>query len=314
VPIERGAHILPQLRAEHSFDYDRAVRGLQLAAWGMFKKVVIADRLAVVVNTVYSAPDGRSPAQLTVATVFFAFQIYCDFSGYSDIALGSAEVLGVRLVQNFKRPYLAASIAEFWKRWHISLSSWFRDYVYIPLGGSRAGGWAHTRNVLATFLLSGFWHGASWNYILWGGYHGLLLAVTRPFDALERERRGWGRLITAAQIAVMFVLTNIGWLLFRETSLPYLVKWLTLSPWASSALERDAALYLFLVTAIYSVPLWLHSAYVAWAPAVHERLTRWGNAGVWAWSGAQALVTTAMGLVILLLRSRTSLDFIYFQF
>ena len=312
-PIERAARLLPKLERPRVFSAAVARDALVLMVWGFFKKLVIADNVGVIANKVF-ALDSPGFWLLWTGVFAFAIQIYADFSAYTDIARGSARWLGIDLMVNFDHPYLARSPRDFWRRWHISLSSWFRDYVYIPLGGSRRGAWAHARNVLATFLLSGFWHGASWNYILWGGYHGLLLAVTRPFDALEKERRGWGRLVTAAQIAAMFVLTNIGWLMFRETNLHYLVKWFTLSPWASSPPEREAALYLFAVTTLYSVPLWIHSAFVTWSPAINARLERWGGRGVYAWAGAQAAATATMGLVILLLRSRTSLDFIYFQF
>jgi D-alanyl-lipoteichoic acid acyltransferase DltB (MBOAT superfamily) len=312
-PIERAARLLPKLEQPRVFSPAVARDALVLMTWGFFKKLVIADNVGVIANKVFAL---ESPGFWLLWSGVFAFavQIYADFSAYSDIARGSARWLGIDLMVNFDHPYLARTPRDFWRRWHISLSSWFRDYVYIPLGGSRGGAWAHARNVMATFLLSGFWHGASWNYILWGGYHGLLLAVTRPLEALERERRGWGRLVTIAQVAVMFVLTNIGWLLFRETNLHYLVKWISLPPWGTSPADREAALYLFAITAIYSVPLWLHSAWAAWAPAVHERLARWERRGVGVWAGAQAVATAVMGLVILLLRSRTSLDFIYFQF
>ena len=168
-PIERPQNLLHQFYAEHCFDYRRVTDGLKLMLWGMFKKVVIADRLAIAVNQVYGNPHDYTGVPLIVATVFFAFQIYCDFSGYSDIAIGAAQVMGFRLMDNFNRPYFSKSIAEFWKRWHISLSTWFRDYLYIPLGGSRTKTWRWQFNLFITFLASGFWHGANWTYIIWGG-------------------------------------------------------------------------------------------------------------------------------------------------
>ncbi len=224
-PIERGSHILPQFHAEHRFDYDRVVRGLQLAAWGMFKKVVIADRLAVVANNVYNDLGSHSPAHMVIATVFFAFQIYCDFSGYSDIAIGSAQVLGVQLVRNFNRPYFASSIGEFWRRWHISLSSWFRDYVFIPLGGSRVRVPRWYLNLMITFVVSGLWHGAKWTFVLWGALNGLYLvaelALARPAAVLAHALRldrapGAQR---ALQIGWTFSLTCFAWVFFRANSL-----------------------------------------------------------------------------------------------
>jgi D-alanyl-lipoteichoic acid acyltransferase DltB (MBOAT superfamily) len=224
-PIERGEHILPQFHARHDFDESRVVRGLQLATWGMFKKVVVADRLAVVANTVYNNLGGHSPAHVVIATVFFAFQIYCDFSGYSDIALGSAEVLGVKLVQNFNRPYFSASIGEFWKRWHISLSSWFRDYVYIPLGGSRVSMPHWYVNLFLTFLISGLWHGAKWTFVIWGALNGLYLIaellLSRPAATLARAIRldRTPRLQRALMVAVTFSLTCFAWIFFRANSI-----------------------------------------------------------------------------------------------
>src|SRR5262249_46023599 len=152
----------------HHFDYERVTNGLKLIAWGLFKKTVVADRLALFVNPVYASPERFSGPILALGTVLFAFQIYCDFSGYSDIAIGSARVMGFRLMRNFDRPYTAWSVAEFWRRWHISLSTWFRDYVYIPLGGNRVPALRWTIAIMIVFLLSGLWHGANWTFVVWG--------------------------------------------------------------------------------------------------------------------------------------------------
>ncbi len=176
-PIERSRHLLPQFYVEHKFSYDRIKYGLQQMLWGFFKKVVIADRLAIVVDGVYNNLDDYSGISLLIATIFFAFQIYCDFSGYSDIAIGSARVMGFELIDNFKRPYFSKSISEFWRRWHISLSTWFRDYLYIPLGGNRVVKWRWYYNLFITFLVSGFWHGANWTFLVWGGLHGAYLII-----------------------------------------------------------------------------------------------------------------------------------------
>ena len=171
-PIERSTRLLPQLVQKYNFDYDRVSDGLKLMLWGFFKKVVIADRVAVIVNQVYNNPSEAAGLPLLIGTYLFAFQIYCDFSGYSDIAIGVAQVFGINLMQNFRRPYFAKSIRDFWQRWHISLSTWFRDYLYLSLGGNRTTRWRWYYNIMIVFLISGLWHGANWTFVIWGGLHG----------------------------------------------------------------------------------------------------------------------------------------------
>ncbi|MGE0267465.1 MAG: MBOAT family protein [Candidatus Omnitrophota bacterium] len=183
-PIERSTNLLPQFHQKFEFDYERIKSGLLLMGWGLFKKIVIADRAAVLVNQIYNNPHDFKGLPLILATYLFAFQIYCDFSGYSDIAIGSARVMGIRLMKNFDLPYFSQSIAEFWRRWHISLSTWFRDYMYIPLGGNRLGKIRWYCNLLIIFLVSGLWHGARWTFIIWGALHGLYLVfslVLQPY-------------------------------------------------------------------------------------------------------------------------------------
>ncbi|HJY33557.1 MAG TPA: MBOAT family O-acyltransferase, partial [Vicinamibacterales bacterium] len=177
-PIQRASFLLPQVEGERRFSIEKASSGFTLMVWGFFKKLVIADNVGVIANKVFALSDPSFDV-LWAGVFAFAIQIYADFSAYTDIARGSSRWLGFELTENFDHPYLARTPADFWRRWNISLSTWFRDYVYIPLGGSREGGWKWARNVMATFLLSGLWHGASWNYVLWGGYHGLLLVLTR---------------------------------------------------------------------------------------------------------------------------------------
>jgi D-alanyl-lipoteichoic acid acyltransferase DltB (MBOAT superfamily) len=224
-PIERPQHLLGQFREHHDFDYERATSGLKRMAWGFFKKLVIADRLALYVNDVYGAPREFNGLQLTIATFFFAYQIYCDFSGYSDIAIGLARVLGFRLMENFQTPYASASIGEFWRRWHISLSSWFRDYVYIPLGGNRVSTSRRAGNLLLTFGLSGLWHGASWTYVVWGLLNGFYLVfgwLTEPIRTRLLEATHLARFVrTRAVFAVLitFTLTCAAWIVFRARSL-----------------------------------------------------------------------------------------------
>ena len=224
-PIERPQNILHQFYEQHEFDFDRMARGLQRMLWGFFQKLVVADNLSVFVDQVYNSPRHYHGLPLIVATVLFAFEIYCDFSGYSDIALGAAEVMGFRLMENFRRPYFAKSIAEFWSRWHISLSTWFRDYLYIPLGGSRVPKWRRCGNLLVVFLVSGLWHGANMTYIVWGGLNGVYLIleiVTANSRAALGRRLGLCRvpaLIPVAQVGGTFFLICMAWVFFRASSM-----------------------------------------------------------------------------------------------
>ncbi|MEI6516281.1 MAG: MBOAT family O-acyltransferase, partial [bacterium] len=220
-PIERPQNLLHQFYEKHHFDYQRVTDGLKLMAWGLFKKVVIADRLSVAVNQVYGDPQDYFGLPLIVATVFFAFQIYCDFSGYSDIAIGAAQVMGFRLMDNFNRPYFSKSIPEFWKRWHISLSTWFRDYLYIPLGGNRAKTWRWQFNLFVTFVISGFWHGANWTYIIWGALNGLYLMGSIWTRGIRRDICSLitldqhPRVHKVVQVTLTFSLVCIAWVFFR---------------------------------------------------------------------------------------------------
>jgi len=223
-PIERSEHLLPQLQQEHSFNHRNIEDGLKLILWGFFKKLVIADRLAVYVNTVYGDPGAFGGGPLTLATYFFAFQIYCDFSGYSDIAIGSAQLIGYDLRLNFRRPYLSNNIREFWSRWHVSLSSWFRDYLYIPLGGSRVRTGRWIVNILVVFVVSGIWHGAAWTFAIWGLIHGVLLLLHRLFTALcgkigvPASPSGFRTIYKAAAILLTFHAVLLGWVFFRAES------------------------------------------------------------------------------------------------
>lgn len=224
-PIERPQNLLPQFYEKHYFDYQRVTDGLKLMAWGLFKKVVIADRLAAGVNLVYDNPTGYAGLPLILATYYFAIQIYCDFSGYSDIAIGAAQVMGFRLMDNFNRPYHARSISEFWKRWHISLSTWFRDYLYIPLGGNRVGKWRWYFNLFFVFLVSGLWHGAAWTFVVWGALHGFYLVFALWTQGLS-DRAGrylrLQRLPALRKFVAIFVTFNLvcfAWIFFRAQSL-----------------------------------------------------------------------------------------------
>jgi len=224
-PIERPQNLLHQFREIHYFSYQRVTDGLKLMAWGLFKKIVIADRLAILVNQVYSSPYGYSGLSLIIATVFFAFQIYCDFSGYSDIAIGTSQVMGFKLMDNFNRPYFSKSIAEFWKRWHISLSTWFRDYLYIALGGNKVPKWRWQFNLFITFLISGLWHGASWNFIVWGALNGFYLIFSiwtlnfRKYAEYKLGVKKDFKTYRLVQILVTFSLVCFTWIFFRAENL-----------------------------------------------------------------------------------------------
>jgi len=230
-PIERAINLLPQFRQRHPFDPGLFSEGLKQILWGLVKKVAIADVCANVVNEVYGNPDAYSTVSLWVAAVCFAFQIYGDFSGYSDIAIGTAKLFGYRLMVNFKFPYFSRDIAEFWRRWHISLSTWFRDYLYIPLGGSRGSKTMQLRNVMIIFLVSGLWHGANWTFIVWGGIHGVLflpLLLTGTNRKYVEDARLFPPFTQWLQMAVTFGLVTIAWVFFRAADLPTALQYIGL--------------------------------------------------------------------------------------
>lgn len=213
-PIEKASNLLPQIKDKHEFSYDEAVYGLRLILWGLFKKIVVADTLGKCVDKVYLDVYSYQGIDLAFAIVFFTIQIYCDFSGYSDIAIGTAKLMGIKLMTNFKSPYFSTSIKEFWARWHISLSSWFKNYVYIPLGGNRCSKIKHYRNLLITFLASGLWHGASWTFVVWGGMHGFV----QVFEDIFKKSLGAikSNKITKFILGIIvFGLCNVGWVFFR---------------------------------------------------------------------------------------------------
>lgn len=219
-PIERATHLLPQIKKQRHFNYNLAVQGIKQIIWGLFKKVVIADNCAFFVNQLFDQPANFSASELWLGAVLFAFQIYGDFSGYSDIALGTSKLFGIELLKNFNFPYLSKDIADFWRRWHISLSTWFRDYLYIPLGGSQGGKKMRLRNTLIIFLVSGFWHGANWTFIVWGLIHALLFI---PLLLTENNRKylsgGEYGVKDIPKIVLTFLLVCIAWVFFRADSL-----------------------------------------------------------------------------------------------
>lgn len=223
-PIERPQNLLHQFYEKHNFDYTRVTDGLKLMAWGLFKKVVIADRLAIVVDHVYNNPLEHSGLSLIIATIFFSFQIFCDFSGYSDMAIGAAKVMGFKLMKNFDRPYSSKSIQEFWTRWHISLSTWFKDYLYIPLGGNKASTNRRYMNLVIVFLISGLWHGANWTFIIWGALNGFYLVAAIATQPLREKVVRFIGLNSVPKFRDMlsvlstFALATFAWIFFRSNS------------------------------------------------------------------------------------------------
>ena len=231
-PIERATNLLPQFLKKREFDYDTAVDGMRQILWGLFKKIVVADNCAVYVDQVFSTYTEQTGSTLLLAAIFFTFQIYGDFSGYSDIAIGTAKLFGIKLMRNFNVPYFSRDIAEFWRRWHISLTTWFRDYVYIPLGGSRVSKAKVIRNTFVIFLLSGFWHGANWTFIAWGAYHAILflpLILTGKnckYTNQVAEERLLPTLKETGQMLLTFFLAVMGWIIFRSSGMPTVLHYL----------------------------------------------------------------------------------------
>ena len=223
-PIERAGNMLPQFSEPKAFSYDKMRDGLLLMLWGYFQKIIIADRLSVIVNSVYDSYESYSGTILFIAAVFYTFEIYCDFAGYSNIAVGASRIMGIDIMQNFRQPYLSTSIPEFWRKWHISLSSWLRDYLYIPLGGNRKGYARKLLNIMIVFAVSGLWHGAAWTFVVWGLLHGLYQVVgsiagpsrDKLVEALKIDRQSFSHILL--KTVVTFMLVNIGWVFFRAPS------------------------------------------------------------------------------------------------
>ncbi len=321
-PIERAGNLLGQLKQEHHFDYNRVTSGLKLMAWGLFKKVVIADHLARIVNQVYNNPNDYQGASLLLATLFFAIQIYCDFSGYSDMAIGAARVMGFNLMENFRRPYFSRSIKEFWGRWHISLSTWFRDYLYIPLGGNRVVKWRWYYNLFVTFLISGLWHGANWTFIVWGALHGLYLVVGE-LTANHREKlnqlTGLSKnpaLLNTLQWAGTFTLVCLAWVFFRANTVSeglYIVSHMPAGLWESPRiLQADIVQMLTILPASTFLIACSSTAFMVLVEACFEK---WGGIPPVALPTPVRVIgySTAIAL-ILLLGSFNDTEFIYFQF
>lgn len=263
-PIERATHLLPQIQQKREFVYTKAIDGLRQILWGLFKKVVIADNCAEIANTIFNDYTSYNGITLLAGALFFTFQIYCDFSGYSDIALGTARLFGIELLRNFAFPYFSRDIAEFWRRWHISLSTWFRDYLYIPLGGSKGGTWMKVRNTFIIFLVSGFWHGANWTFIVWGLLNALyflpLLLSNKNRDNLDIIAKG--KLFPSAReffgMSVTFMLTVFAWIFFRSESVGQAFNYIS-GIFSSSLFSRlqMSSSFIWLLLAVFLVIEWL---------------------------------------------------------
>ena len=299
-PIERASNIIPQFYKKINFNYEGVRDGILLFFWGMFKKVIIADRIAEYVNIVFENPMEYGGIISTIAVFFFGVQIYCDFSGYSDIAIGCALILGVRLMKNFKQPYFANSLKDFWSRWHISLSTWFRDYLYIPLGGNRVVKWRWYYNLFITFLVSGLWHGAAWGFIIWGAIHGIIIV-------LESSRYSQIPLPNILRITLTFCVVSFCWIFFRaetaEKSFDFIMS-MFLSP--QSAINLFQSPIDFYLSLLFIVILFV-------LEFINERVgikkILWNLHAIYRW------ILFIMLLLILVFFGRMeSQDFIYFQF
>ncbi len=314
-PIERATHLLPQFEKERTFSYSLAAQGMRQILWGLFKKMVIADNCAALADPIFAEYMQLPGSTLLLGAFFFAIQIYGDFSGYSDIAIGTARLFGFELMQNFAFPYFSRDVAEFWRRWHISLTSWFKDYVYIPLGGSRVNRAHIIRNVLVVFLLSGFWHGPNWQYIAWGGWHALLFVPLiwngnhRQYMAPVASGKWMPSLRETMQVLSTFLLVCIGWVFFRSVTLSNAFDYLRIIASPSllefPKLEKEAAAYtqIILIVLFFAVEWWGREGQFALA-----RLQTWpGTFRRWA---VYLLLVSLIGLFM----KSEDVPFIYFQF
>jgi alginate O-acetyltransferase complex protein AlgI len=314
-PIERPQNLLHQFWERHDFDYDNVTAGLKRMAWGFFKKVVVADRLALYVNDVYSSPHNYNGLQLTIATLFFTYQIYCDFSGYSDIAIGAAQVLGFRLMENFRTPYYSLNTSEFWHRWHISLSTWFKDYLYIPMGGSRVKKNRHIFNLLVTFAVSGLWHGANWTYVIWGTLNGIYLVIgwltknwrNRFFAAFDLQEDT--RIRKAIMWGTTFVLTCVAWIVFRARNMRdafYVLTHLA-SNWDFHHIATEQFFLRQMPVAIAAILFLEFGQILAGKISISPTLGRLPVSARWA-------VYAAFVMIVLMFGIYQKTQFIYFQF
>lgn len=306
-PIERATNLLPQFDKPRTFNYDQAVDGMRQILWGLFKKIAVADTCAVYVNSVFGSYQDQSGITLLLAAVLFTFQIYGDFSGYSDIAIGTAKLFGIQLMRNFNNPYFSRDIAEFWRRWHISLTTWFRDYIYIPLGGSRVPKAKVIRNTFVIFLVSGLWHGANWTFVVWGAYHAflflplILLGKNRKYTDIVAAGQHYPTLRELGQIVLTFALVVLGWIIFRADSLG--MAWDYIGRLFTSGSLKPIGSTLTLISILLMLAVeWLHRQ------KTHGLEISYLNSHILKY-------TIYIGLAILMFFSYTNSEsFIYFQF
>ncbi len=304
-PVQRASNLLMQAESSRTLDWQRVRSGFALAMWGAFKKVVCADTVSPYVDKIFNLDD-PSGAMVWAATLGFTVQILADFSGYTDIARGCARMLGWELMENFKHPYLAVNPSDFWRRWHISFSTWIRDYLYIPLGGSRGGFWPTTAATFGAMLISGLWHGASWNFVLWGGYHAALITGYRlvtPFIPVGARKSPAGHV---GAVCIMFCFTVFGWLLFREGEIGRIGHLLTLNPLGGTPDQMVAVVVMLAVTGVTALPLILGLCFEKFvAPRI--------DASPW-YLPLQTTSWAAIAIALYVFVRMDAADFIYFQF
>ncbi len=309
-PIERATHLLPQVEKPRTFNYTKAVDGLRQILWGLVKKIVVADNCAGLVNTIFQNHEHYSGSTLALGAILFSIQIYGDFSGYSDIALGAARLLGFELLQNFRFPYFSRDIAEHWRRWHISLTSWFKDYLYIPLGGSRGGMAKTIRNTFIIFLVSGFWHGANWTFLMWGGLNALFIIPSIVFKTNRKnlntvaEGRLFPNLRELSQLILTFSLSSFAWIFFRSESISASFIFIK-EMFSESFFQRPSVMSgsILLIVAVFMMIEWMgrENKY-----AIEKFGLKWKAPFRWAFYYALILVIMLLG--------GSSQQFIYFQF
>jgi D-alanyl-lipoteichoic acid acyltransferase DltB (MBOAT superfamily) len=310
-PIERATNLLPQFQKERSFDYVKSIDGCRQMLWGFFKKLVIADNCATIVNANWDHYQDMAGVSLFIIGVLFSFQIYCDFSGYSDIAIGCARLFGIQLKKNFNFPYFSRSIPEFWRRWHISLMTWFRDYVYFPLGGSRCGKFKTIRNVFIVWGISGLWHGANWTFVFWGLYHAIILNIYNIFGIKSKYnqtvayRKYLPNLKELLQMSITFILTVIGWIIFRAKDLSQATDYI-LSMFTNQLFDRNM---LYGKTLLFCLILLL----IEWFQRDKEHALQFPNKSPFNYRFVRWTVYYSLILSIMILAG-SSQTFIYFQF